>query len=280
MRHGIYCANFGALGDPSVLIEIAGRADAAGWEGFFLFDHLQIVPSRPVPIADPWIVLASVAAQTKLRLGPLVTPLARRLPWEVASQALTLHRLSEGRLTLGVGLGEELDFTSFGDHSTPAARAARLDESLELLSSFWRGEPVVHSGQWQVEGAAMAAPVGGKIPIWIAGRYPHRAPIARATRYDGYFPIAKEWDVHRPLLPAELAHLVATARELRGDLDGFDIVTTGITAADLREAKKVTAEYERAGATWWLEVLAPTRGSLAEMLVRVDSGPAINPVGS
>ena len=274
MRFGIYCANFGSLGDPAVLVDLAERAERAGWEGYFLYDHVQIVPARAVPIVDPWSILAGVADRTKLTFGPLVTPVARRQPWELALQALTLNRLSEGRLVLGVGLGEALDFTSFGLDDDPAERARGLDEGLELLEQLWSAEPVRHTGRWTVHDACLAPePVGAGIPIWVAGRYGRRAPMARAARFQGAFPIDVEWDVDRPLSAARLRETVSVLAELRGGLDGFEIVTAGTTPADPEQAGAAVAAHERSGATWWLEIIAPTRGTLTELQDRVDRGP-------
>jgi alkanesulfonate monooxygenase SsuD/methylene tetrahydromethanopterin reductase-like flavin-dependent oxidoreductase (luciferase family) len=75
------------------------------------------------PLADPWVLLTAAAAVTKrIRLGPMVTPLPRRRPWEVARQATTLDRLSNGRLILGVGLGFPPATTAYSrDGAEPAA---------------------------------------------------------------------------------------------------------------------------------------------------------------
>lgn len=274
MRFGLYSANFGRLGDPALLIDMALHAERAGWDGFFMFDHLQIVSGRAVPIVDPWSVLSVVAAQTSLTFGPLVTPVARRQPWELALQALTLNRLSEGRLVLGVGLGEELDFASFGDDATPTERGRRLDEGLTLLEQLWSAEPVRHEGHWTVRDACIApVPSGERIPIWVAARYGRRTPLARAARLQGVFPIDEEWDVAKPLSPARLAETARRVSALRGGLTGFEIVTAGTSPCDPERAARIAAEYQHAGATWWLEIIAPTRGSIAEMMKRVDAGP-------
>ncbi|WP_089920707.1 LLM class flavin-dependent oxidoreductase [Lentzea albida] len=111
MRYAIYVPGFGpSFGDPSVLVSLAVEAEAAGWDGFFLWDHV-VVPGEPV-VADVWVTLGAVAARTsRVRLGPLVTSLGRRRPWKVALEASTLQRLSGGRLVLGVGAGVPQDFS-------------------------------------------------------------------------------------------------------------------------------------------------------------------------
>ena len=103
MRFGFYTPNSAATGDPKLVIELAMRAETAGWDGFFLWDHLTAW--RP-PLADPWVMLGAVAACTeRITLGPLIVPLARRRPQKVALEATTLTRLAPGRCLLGVGLG-------------------------------------------------------------------------------------------------------------------------------------------------------------------------------
>ena len=104
-RFGLFVPPFGELADPRVLADVAAHADAAGWDGFFIWDHLQYrAPVRAV--ADPWIALAAIAERTeRVRIGALVTPLARRRPQVVARQAATLDVLSGGRMVLGAALG-------------------------------------------------------------------------------------------------------------------------------------------------------------------------------
>ena len=80
-------------------------AEERGWDGFFVWDHITYrAPVRAV--ADPWVSLAAVACVTsRVRIGPMITPLSRRRVHKVARETVTLDILSSGRLTLGVGLG-------------------------------------------------------------------------------------------------------------------------------------------------------------------------------
>ena len=108
MRYGKTLPAFGALADPHYLIELAHAADAAGWDGFFLWDTV-IHDEHSYPIAEAWGALAAIAAlTTRLRLGVMITPLSRRRPWQVARQLLTLDHLSKGRMIFGAGLGGAL----------------------------------------------------------------------------------------------------------------------------------------------------------------------------
>src|SRR5205085_8415824 len=134
MRFALSSQNFGTYGDPRLLAELAREAEAAGWDGFFVWDHLL---RGDAPVADPWISLAAIALSTeRLRIGTMVTPLSRRRPWQVARQVATLDHLSGGRVTLGVGLGSSppMEFAPFGEETGTRERAELLDESLNILT--------------------------------------------------------------------------------------------------------------------------------------------------
>ena len=89
LKFGLFVPPFGSLAEPGRLVELARAADGSGWDGFFLWDHILALPGMAV--ADPWVTMAALAqSTTRLRLGTLVTPLARRRPWVLARQAATL----------------------------------------------------------------------------------------------------------------------------------------------------------------------------------------------
>jgi alkanesulfonate monooxygenase SsuD/methylene tetrahydromethanopterin reductase-like flavin-dependent oxidoreductase (luciferase family) len=274
MRFGVYSANFGALGDPRTLIDLALISEEAGWDGFFLYDHIVLLEGRAVRTVDPWIVLAVVAERTGLLFGPLITPVGRRQPWELAHQTIALNRLSNGRLILGVGLGERADHDAFGDVGSRAARGERLDEGLEILQRFWSGAPVSHMGSWRVTDARISPGPLSRIPIWVAGRYGGRSPrpVRRAARFDGFFPIYSSWDVDRLLQPAEFAEMVAAVRQARGGLADFELVTAGVSGAG-DAGRDLVAAFAEAGATWWLEVIEPRRARLDALRERIAAGP-------
>jgi alkanesulfonate monooxygenase SsuD/methylene tetrahydromethanopterin reductase-like flavin-dependent oxidoreductase (luciferase family) len=176
VRSGLWLPLFDDLADPVVVAGLAAEAEEAGWHGVFVWDHLRWrAPVRHV--ADPWITLAAIAAATdRVRLGPMVTPLARRRPAKVARETATLDRLSGGRLVLGVGLGNDQsgrELSKTGEQLDDRTRAAMLDESLDILTAAWSGETVHHHG---LEGPRPQR-VGHRDP-----RGPHRG--RRGTRPD------------------------------------------------------------------------------------------------
>lgn len=266
-RFGLFVPPFGELADPRVLADVAAHADAAGWDGFFIWDHLQYrAPVRAV--ADPWIALAAIAERTeRVRIGALVTPLARRRPQMVARQATTLDVLSGGRMVLGAALGRDQsgsELSAFGEELDDRERAAMLDESLALIDRLWTGEPVDHSGPHYTARDVVFEPrplQSPRIPIWIGGRWPRRAPVRRAARWDGYFPIDLAG-------PDQLAECAEQIRELRGDLDDFDLIVEGAPDGD-------PAPWSAAGATWWLSSFGIDRATATNVRAVAALGPPV-----
>lgn len=201
------------VGDPKQLVQFSREIERAGWDGFFVWDHLQIYANRRYDIIDPWMLLGAVAQVTeRIRLGTMVTPLSRRRPWQVAKQLVTLDHLSNGRALMGVGLGApvEDEFAAFGEATDLRERAARTDEALEIIDRMLRGERVDHRGehysvQAQLHPAAMQSP---RPPIWIAATPPHRKPLERAARWDGVVCNVKLDSDSMPMRPDEVRQYV------------------------------------------------------------------------
>ena len=172
MHYAIEIVPFGEFGEPQVVLRLAQAADAAGWEGLFLWDHLAYVFGWPG--GDPWVLLSAVAATTsRLKLGVDVTPLPRRRPQVLAHTLVTLDRLSQGRVIFGAGLGGTMEeFNAFGEPDDLKQRAAMLDEGLELIDGLLRGETVNHQGSYYTAKGVtlMPRPVQQpRPPIWIGG---------------------------------------------------------------------------------------------------------------
>jgi alkanesulfonate monooxygenase SsuD/methylene tetrahydromethanopterin reductase-like flavin-dependent oxidoreductase (luciferase family) len=230
MRRGLFVAPFDELSDPELVADLARGAEQAGWEGFFVWDHVRYSPPAQ-EVSDPWIVLAAVAVATdRVTLGPLVTPPARRRIHKLARETVTLDRLSHGRLVLGVGLGGDRhgEFEPFGDPADPVERGRLLDEGLETLSGYW-------------DGGLLPRPVQRpRIPVWVAARYPNRRPVRRAARWDGLFPIDLPG-------PEALAELVAEVPRR----EGYDVIVSNPPGTD-------PGPWEDAGATWCLTGFGPS----------------------
>jgi alkanesulfonate monooxygenase SsuD/methylene tetrahydromethanopterin reductase-like flavin-dependent oxidoreductase (luciferase family) len=149
MRFGLHLPNFGPVGDPKIVAGLAAQAESAGWDGFFLWDHILGDPQWREPMVDPWIALAAVGCATsKIRLGALVTAVPRRRPWHLARETATLDHLTDGRLMVGVGAGfpADAEFDHFGEDGDVKRRARRLDEGLAIMAGLWSGVPFTFDG--------------------------------------------------------------------------------------------------------------------------------------
>lgn len=266
VRYGLYLPPFGPFGDPAVLVDLAVRAEAAGWDGVFLWDH--VVPAA-APIADAWTALAAIAqATSKVLLGPMVTPPSRRRPWVLARQAATVARLSRGRLILGTGIGsdESGDFSRFGDPSSPAELSSRTDEALEVVRAMWAGKAVRHEGSHYRVNLESADPEPYPLPVWTACTTRHERVLRRAAGSDGIFPNPGP----QPLPPEALAGLVAQVRPTDRP---YDVAVSGNASPAWEEPAAVDlAALAEAGMTWWMESLIHF-DPLDLSLSVVDAGP-------
>ena len=259
MRFGISIPN--GFTDIRMLCDAAREAEASGWDGFFLWDHINAFEGDMI---DPWIALAAIATSTsRIRIGTMVTPLARRRPWVVARQAVTLDLLSNSRVILGVGLGypPDREFADLGEDADVRVRAEKLDESLAIVDGLWRGEPFSFSGKHYTIDNARFLPRSvqqPRIPVWVAGMWPARAPFRRAAKWDGAFPIKANLD---GLSIDDVRAIAAYVASHRADDGPYDIVigsdlprASREVRDDLRAAwRKRVPEYEAAGVTWWIE---------------------------
>jgi alkanesulfonate monooxygenase SsuD/methylene tetrahydromethanopterin reductase-like flavin-dependent oxidoreductase (luciferase family) len=274
VRYGIVMSNLDDYADPRLAIRLARAAEEAGWEGFFVWDHLGFVWGAPS--CDTWSVLSAVAVSTtRLKLGTAITPLARRRPQVVANALASLDLLSGGRVIFGAGLGGIAEeFTAFGEPGDAKERARKLDEGLTVLDGLWSGRPLTHHGQhYDVENVSLAPlPLQRpRIPIWIGGQGP--PALRRAARWDGWLAPATRPD-GTPIMdkdPGRIAEMVAEIQHHRRSDTSFEVAVDGYSEPG---DAALTRAYDAAGATWWLESIHGKRGPLEEMIARVEAGPA------
>jgi alkanesulfonate monooxygenase SsuD/methylene tetrahydromethanopterin reductase-like flavin-dependent oxidoreductase (luciferase family) len=276
MRYGLSVPNFA---EPQRLLEVAQAVDQHGWDGFFLWDHIVVDRDNPLPVSEPWTVLAAAAMVTeRVRLGTLVTPVARRRPWVLARQVTTVDHLSGGRAVLGVGLGvpPELEYGALGEPTEPKEHAALLDEGLEVMDALWSGDPVDHDGtRHRIDGVSfLPRPVQQpRVRVWVAASLPARAGVRRAARWDGIAPMVINGDDAsevRPVTPDEVDTLVREIMDRRDTDSPFDVVVWAVAPdAALRR------DYQQAGATWLIEGPAPGADWLDDALAIATDGPPL-----
>ena len=268
MRYGLELPNAGVCGDARSLAELASLAEAVGWDGVFLEDY--VVYYTPIPTYDPWIALAAMALSTqRIRLGTTVTALARRRPWILARELITLDHLSNGRMIFGAGLGGPDDFARFGEMVEPKHRAELLDEGLAILAGLWSGTPFRFQGKHYTvkETTFRPQPVQpGGIPIWIGGSAQIPSVVQRAARWDGIVPYKRRdtsgWE---NFTPHDIRGLKAQVEQQRRTDASFDIAILGP-----RERGLITSMAE-AGVTWWMEAIPAA--SFATMREKIAMGP-------
>ena len=243
-------------GDAHAATEIARAAEAAGWDGFFVWE--------PVWGIDAWVCLTAAAMVTRrIRLGTMITPVSRMRPWKLASETATLDNLSGGRVILSVGLGAtDTGFAAFGEVTDRKTRAELLDEGLDILTGLWRGQPFSYEGtHYKIQPTEFMVPPPPvqqpRIPIWVVGAWNRPKSMDRVLKYDGILPNAMtlEGD-HRPLTTDDVRHIKAYVDANRAESTPFDIIVEGTTPGDRPdETGEIVRAWADAGATWWIEAM-------------------------
>jgi alkanesulfonate monooxygenase SsuD/methylene tetrahydromethanopterin reductase-like flavin-dependent oxidoreductase (luciferase family) len=260
MRFGLFVPPFAEFADPRRVAKLAHTAEEAGWDGFFLWDH--VLGRGGMGVADAWVTLSAVATATeRVRIGTLVTPLSRRRPWVMARQVTTLDHLSGGRVVLGIGLGTDnwREFSAFGELVDDRARGRLLDESLDVLRRLLGGEAVRHHGErLRVSTEPFTPrPVQDPLPMWAACVLPSRKALIRAARLEGCFPLFPVEGPPGPPTPDEVTD-VREELERHGARPEIDLVVRfALSSQEAGPLRRRLSELERAGVTWVLEGFEP-----------------------
>ena len=274
-RFAIDIAPLGDLSDPRAILRLARAAEDSGWDGLSIWDSLGL--SMGTSAADPFVTLAAISAQTtRLQLITSVIAVARRRPQLVVQSAATLDLVSDGRLILGVGAGEDKpDFEAFGESHERAMRIGQMDEAMAIIDAGLRGHTLEHDGRHLTARGVAVGPrpvQQPRPPMWLGAL--RRGGVRKAARWDGWIAVAMSEDGgSMSMTPRAFEDLVALAHNER-DAAGrtgepFDIAVLGVAGLDGISA----TEFLGAGATWWLESLSPMRGSPQELEAMVRAGP-------
>ena len=278
--NGLYLQNchiyLGDLATPKNVLEYAVAADEAGWNGVFMADGLY----PGFPSIDPWTTLAGIATRTSdVVLGTWVTPVCRRLPWQLAHDLATLDHLSDGRVLLGAGLGAAGNYTTFGEEWDPARLARRYDEALDIVAALWTGETVDFDGEFYTlsEATLPYTPVQEpRIPILLGCWWPNKKPFERAARWDGIMPAApsfwgSEGEQGEPITGTVEEELHALVDYYRGLTDGPKEL---LLPVDVPEAPDDFLDTcLDVGATWLLTTTLLDDESHEANLARIREGP-------
>jgi alkanesulfonate monooxygenase SsuD/methylene tetrahydromethanopterin reductase-like flavin-dependent oxidoreductase (luciferase family) len=250
VRCAVGLPNVGQFGDVEVLAELAVEAERHGWDGVHLWDHL-LFHEPGWPVVSPVVAASAIAARTSRVRILLTTTLPRRQAQDVAQDAAAIDALSRRRLTLLAVLGSvDREYSEFGLDPDLRARGRALDERLARLAELW--------AEWGVP----------PVPIWCGGRWPRRAGLRRAARFQGAMPVFE--GTQGGSVP--LGAFEEAAAFVRGLAPGeVDLALEGATEGPA-DADRV-AGYARAGMTWWVEGLGWWRGDVAAARARIAAGP-------
>jgi probable F420-dependent oxidoreductase len=270
--------------DAGSLAEVAQAAERAGFDGISLTEH-------PVPGArwlvsgghqtlDPLVALAHVAAVTeRLRLLTYLVVAPYRNPFLLAKAAATADRLSNGRLTLGLGAGyNKSEFFALGVDFEE--RNALFDEVLEVLPLHWKGEPFSYTGRHfdARDVIARPKPTQDPIPMWIGGnsKASRRRVVERAQ---GWMPMGGGPELTKttrtPMLGSldDLAGMITELRDAAaaaGRTDPIDVSfsyedhSIASPTKDADRHREAFAAMEKAGITWTV-VSCPSNGAAATL---------------
>lgn len=267
-------------GDARTLAELSHEAEAAGWDGVFIPDCIDIDNGNPAMPAgfDPWVTLAAMAMRTeRVRLGAIVTPISRRRPWKLARETMTLDHLSNGRLILAVGVGalDDGGFGKVGEKTDLKTRAEMMDEGLAILAGLWSGEPFSFEGvHYHIEEMTFLPPPvqTPRIPVWVVGVWPRMKAMRRVIRWDGILPQKSGADP--AMTAADIAAMKAYIDAERGQGTPYDIIAEGETPGDDRGgATAIVRPLAEAGATWWMETRWFGQNRPEEIRARIRQGP-------
>ena len=168
--------------------QVVAVAERCGFRALFRSDHYFNGTHRPT--IDPYLSFVAAALETtRLRFGPLVSPVTFREPVNVGRMAQQLDALSDGRFILGLGAGwYEAEHATYGiDFPPRRERYDRLDEALSLLKVLWYDTPGNFDGRfYRLSGTdSQPHPPPGRPEILIGGKGPQRtlAAVARHAHH-------------------------------------------------------------------------------------------------
>lgn len=272
MKFGLDVPTTGDYGNARILAQLAVDAEVAGWDGFFIWD---VLPNNNNAV-DPWVALTAIAIQTsRIKIGVLATPLARHRPYLIAQRLANLDQLSQGRVICTVGLGDsEETFAAFHEERNPAIRAKQLNEGLAILDGLWTNNTFSFKGEYytlndiSLLSKSVQSP---RIPLWVAGGWPHRAPFRRAAKWDGIALKSINVEKGKWLTLDDFRACLAYVQAQRTQNTPFDVVMSGETPLDIQQGIDIVRPFQEAGATWWVE--EGLGWELAEFRERIRSGP-------
>jgi alkanesulfonate monooxygenase SsuD/methylene tetrahydromethanopterin reductase-like flavin-dependent oxidoreductase (luciferase family) len=212
-------------------LESALRIEAAGFRTIWAWDHFISRGTITDPCLECWTLLSATAARTRtLRVGSFVSNVMNRHPAVLARMAATVADIAGAgeRVELGIGIGgHPKEHEAYGiDFPEPKARAARLEEAIQVIRLLLSGGPADFSGRYYNLRQAPAYPAPSPAPrVIVGGESPAGGRIA-ARLADGLTTFAAQWDRVYPVFLEEMRAAGRNREEV-----------SVLVAADLEESR-------------------------------------------
>jgi alkanesulfonate monooxygenase SsuD/methylene tetrahydromethanopterin reductase-like flavin-dependent oxidoreductase (luciferase family) len=178
--------------DPDPFVEGARRAEEAGLDSIWVFDHIwPLTGGRTRSILEAWTALAYVAAETKrIRIGTLVTRSSLRHSALLAKMIATVAEIAPGRLTVAIGSGDEANRAENESYGIPYfsgdARVPQLRSTVEVVMGYLTQSSVeVTDGFVQIDGLPPSPRPPERPMVWVGGRGDDILEVA-AEHADGW----------------------------------------------------------------------------------------------
>jgi hypothetical protein len=274
--------------DSREFADLAALGEQHGWDAVFTWEALYGV--------DAWVSLAAAAMVTeRIRLGTLLTPVPRVKPWDLATHVGTVDRLSNGRVTLGAGLGALHEgWTAYEADEGRKVRVEKLEEGLAVYAGLLAGQPFAFDGkhyQAKPNGFMLPPPPVQRPhpPVWVVGAKvvgrQKQPSLARAARWQGLLSVWVDPDSPNAgsggvTSPARLKSIVDDVRGLREDAglpwEGYDVVCEADSYGEFVTTEGTPDDWAEVGANWWVESWWGLEGGdagQAELRRRIEAGP-------
>ena len=268
------------------LLAVARHAEAAGWDGVWVADHLMPGTSPfDRPVLECWTTVASLLALVpRVRVGTLVSPITFRHPAVIAKMAATLDHMHPGRVVLGIGAGWQVrEHANYGlEFPDARTRLEMLDEACTAIRALLSSEPVTVQGRHYRLVEATLCPRSTSIPLLLGVKGEQRA-LAVAARH------ADEWNIwglpdtvtaKARVLDDECARIGRDPRTIRrsaqallaldgrqSDRERWEARGMPLLAGSVTQVQEVLAGYARAGVD---EVIIPDF-NLGDVSARCDT---------
>jgi alkanesulfonate monooxygenase SsuD/methylene tetrahydromethanopterin reductase-like flavin-dependent oxidoreductase (luciferase family) len=208
----------------------------------------------------------------------MVINVARRRPWKLGRELVAIDHLSQGRLIIGAGLGDEGSYIPYGEAGGLKVRAEKLDEGLEVLSGLLRGEEFEYTGKhYQIKKTQFKdKPIQEPhVPIWIGGLWPRKGPFRRASKYDGIMPhTVRSTTLGEQLTDEEVKDIMSFIEKYRkGSMDDFTLAMLSSTSPEEDKAREIISPFLELGAKWWVESVFEWQVTMEDAIDRIKAGP-------